>query len=63
MNATVLAAQYNAISQYVMIGRTLDDSASAHQTPVFSPWVRTASRSASIAPVFQAASACELLYI
>ena len=40
-----------------LTGRALDDKASAQRTPVFSPWLRTASRSAPIAPVFQAASA------
>ncbi len=32
-----MAEQYNAISQYAITGRTLDDSASAQRTPVFSP--------------------------
>ncbi len=32
-NAAVLAAQYNAINQYVITGRTLTDNASAHFTP------------------------------
>jgi hypothetical protein len=33
-----------------MTGRTLLDNASAQRTPVFSPCVRTASRSVSMAP-------------
>src|SRR6218665_464155 len=55
--AAVLAAQYSSMNQEVITGRTLQDSASAQRTPVFSPWVRTASRSASMAPTFHAASA------